>query len=114
MARNRPHRIDVDENPADMDPDGLVGSMADRGRAVLDRVPALARDARTAMADAQARLDELSDVGVTGATGFALGVTSSLIVAGMPRVVVMLSMVPAALALRSAMGRGVRPAGLVN
>jgi hypothetical protein len=53
-------------------------------------------------------------MGVVAALGFALGLSSGLWLAGAPRVILALSAVPAALTLRSALTRGVRPAGLVN
>ena len=66
------------------------------------------------MGDAQDHVNQLSDMGVVAALGFALGVSSGLVLAGAPRVILALSAVPVALTLRSAMTRGVRPARLVN
>jgi len=114
MATNRPDQIDVVDVP-----DGTaIGEVADAlvagGRAVVDRVPAVADSAREALADAQGHVNELSDMGVVGALGFALGVSGGLVLAGAPRVILALSAIPVALTLRSAMTRGVRPARLVN
>lgn len=114
MAKNPPHEIEVD----DVSDGTAMGEVADalvaRGRAVVDRVPAAADGAREALADAQETVNQLSDMGVVAALGFALGLSSGLWLAGAPRVILALSAVPAALTLRSALTRGVRPAGLVN
>jgi hypothetical protein len=56
----------------------------------------------------------LSDMGIVAASGFALGVSSGLLLAGAPRAILILSMIPVALTLRSAFARGMRPARLLN
>jgi len=92
MANDRPDEIDVDDVPDGTDTATFADTLVARGRAVVDRV----------------------DMGVVAALGFALGVSSGLVLAGAPRVILALSAVPVALTLRSAMTRGVRPARLVN
>jgi hypothetical protein len=114
MAKNRPDEMEVEDVPDGTATSGVADTLIDRGRAVVDRVPAVADSAREALADAQDRVNELSDMGVVAALGFALGVSSGLLLAGAPRVILALSVVPVALTLRSAMTRGVRPARLVN
>jgi hypothetical protein len=84
------------------------------GRAVANRIPAAADTARDALAGAQAQVNQLSDTGMVGALGFAVGVTAGVLVAGAPRLMVIMSAVPVALTLRSAMTRDIRPARLVN
>jgi hypothetical protein len=114
MATNRPDEIDVDDVPDGTAMGDVADTLVARGRAVVDRVPAVADSAREALADAQDHVNQLSDMGVVAALGFALGVSSGLVLAGAPRVILALSAVPVALTLRSAMTRGVRPARLVN
>jgi NaMN:DMB phosphoribosyltransferase len=114
MANDRPDEIDVDDVPDGTDTATFADTLVARGRAVVDRVPAVADSAREALADAQDHVNQLSDMGVVAALGFALGVSSGLLLAGAPRVILALSAVPVALTLRSAMTRGVRPARLVN
>lgn len=114
MARNTLAEIEVDDvtdgNPVSDVADAFVAG----GRAVVDRVPAVAESARGALAGAQDQVNQLSDMGIVAALGFALGVSSGLLLAGAPRVILALSAVPVALTLRSAMTRGVRPGFLVN
>ena len=114
MAKNTLDEIAVD----DVRNGTAIGDVADAfaagSRAVADRVPGVADSAREALADAQDQVNQLSDMGVVAALGFALGVSSGLLLAGAPRVILALSAVPVALTLRSAMTRGVRPARLMN
>lgn len=114
MAKNRPDQIDVDDVPDGTAMGEVADAIVTHGRAVVDRVPAVADSARGALADAQDHVNQLSDMGVVAALGFALGVSSGLLLAGAPRVILALSAVPVALTLRSAMTRKVRPARLVN
>ena len=114
MAKNTLDEIDVDDVPDGTSMGEAADALVARGRAVVDRVPAVADSAREALADAQDHVNQLSDMGVVAALGFALGVSSGLVLAGAPRVILALSAVPVALTLRSAMTRGVRPARLVN
>ena len=53
-------------------------------------------------------------MGVVAAAGFALGVSSGLRLAGASRAIIILSMIPVALTLRSSFERGMRPARLIN
>ena len=113
MARSRVHE-DTNGTAGAPDPAALADTLVERGRAVLDQVPAVAAGAREALADAQEEVNGLSDLGIVAASGFALGMSTGLLLAGAPRVVVALSTVFVFLTLRSAMGRGVRPSRLVN
>ncbi len=114
MAKNKPHEVDPDDLPDARDVADLAEAITDRGRAVLRHFPTIADGAREALSDAQGQVDELSDMGAVAAAGFALGVTGGLLLAGAPRPIVILSMIPVGLTLRSAMARGVRPGRLVN
>jgi hypothetical protein len=114
MAKNRAHETEVEDGPDEADVAGLADTLFERGRAVVERVPAVADGVREALADAQTQVNGLSDMGIIAAAGFALGVSTGLLVAGAPRVILALSAIPVALTLRSAMTRGVRPARLVN
>ena len=117
MAKNQTHRTDADDvlddgpDGADIDSSPIV---VDRGRAVLDQFPAVADSARGVLAGAQDQVNGLSDTGIVAASGFALGVSSGLLLAGAPRAILILSMIPVALTLRSAFARGMRPARLIN
>ena len=113
MAKTRLHGIEADA-PGGAAASALADTLVERGRAVLDQVPNVAAGAREALADAQEQVNGLSDLGIVAASGFALGVSTGLLLAGAPRVVVGLSTVLVFLTFRSAMGRGVRPNRLVN
>jgi hypothetical protein len=118
MAKNQTHKIDLDDVDDDVADGADIGNVADtlvdRGRAVLDRAPAVADSARDVLSGARDQVNGLSDMGIIAASGFALGVSSGLLLAGAPRAILILSMIPVALTLRSAFARGVRPAVLIN
>jgi hypothetical protein len=114
MAKNRPHEIEPDDLPDEKDAADLADTVVDRGRAILERFPTVAGGARNALSEAQDQVDELSDMGAVAAAGFALGLTGGLALAGAPRPILFLAMIPVALTLRSAMARGVRPDRLMN
>jgi hypothetical protein len=92
----------------------VADALVTRGRAVVDRVPAVADGARGALAGAQGQVDQLSDAGLVGALGFTAGLTGGLFLAGAPRIILALSAIPMALTLRAAMSRGVGPGRLVR
>lgn len=98
--------------------DGGLHSLLGQGRAVADQIPGAVDDARAALNSAQEQLndqlDELSDRGVIAAVGFTAGMTSGLFLAGAPRVVLALSVLPLAITVRSASTRGVRLSRLVK
>lgn len=118
MAKNETRKIDLDDVGDDVadgaDIGNVVDTLVDRGRAVLDRAPDVADSARDLLAGAQNHVNGLSDMGIIAASGFALGVSSGLLLAGAPRVILILSMIPAGFTLWSAFARGVRPAVLIN
>jgi hypothetical protein len=118
MPKNQTHRVDaediVDDVPDRADMGALADTLVDRGRAVLDQFPAVADGARDVLAGAQDQVNGLSDMGIVAASGFALGVSSGLLLAGAPRAILILSMIPVALTVRSAFARGMRPARLLN
>jgi hypothetical protein len=113
-TKTRPHEIDVDDLPDGEDVAAAAETLIDRGRAALERVPDVAVGARDVLVGAQGQLEDLSDLGAIAAAGFALGISGGLLLAGAPRAVLIVSLIPVALTLRSAMMRGVRPAKLVN
>ncbi len=108
MAKN-PGKTKVDDVVDGAERSAPADAFVDRGRAVLDRVPGVADSAYDALAGAQDQLNRLSDMGIIAASGFALGVTSGLLLAGAPRVFLILSMIPVGLTLRSAFARGTAP-----
>ena len=118
MAKNQMHKTnaddDVDDVPNQADMGALADTLVDRGRAVLDQFPAVADSARGVLAGAQDQVNGLSDTGIVAASGFALGVSSGLLLTGAPRAILILSMIPVAITLRSAFARGMRPARLLN
>lgn len=118
MAKNQTLKVDADDiaddGPARVDVGAVADTLVDRGRTVLDQFPTVADSARGALASAQDQVNGLSDLGVVAASGFALGVCSGLQLAGAPRAILILSMIPVALTLRSAFERGLRPGFLIN
>jgi len=113
MAKNGSSATDEQEAIADAADDGFR-TLLERGRSVADHVPDAIDEARSAVGAAQSQLDLLSDRGVIAAVGFAAGVTSGLLLAGAPRSVLAISILPLALTLRAALTRGVRLSRLVN
>ena len=114
MPKNPAHKTNVDDVVDGADIGASADTLVDRGRAVLDQFPAVADSARDVLAGAQDQVNGLSDMGIVAASGFALGVSSGLLLAGAPRVILILSMIPAGFTLWSAFARGVRPAVLIN
>ena len=118
MAKNETRKIDLDDVDDDVADEADMGALADtlvdRGRSVLDQFPAVADSARDVLSGARDQVNGLSDMGIIAASGFALGVSSGLLLAGAPRVILILSMIPAGFTLWSAFARGVRPAVLIN
>ena len=98
--------------------EGGMHSLIDQGRAVADQIPGAVDDARAALNAAQDQLndqlDGLSDRGVIAAAGFTAGVTAGLFLAGAPRLILALSVLPVAITVRSALNRGVRLSRLVK
>jgi hypothetical protein len=92
---------------------GALHAVIDQGRAVAEQLPSV-DDAKAAFNAAQEQLDGLSDRGVIAAVGFSAGVTAGLFLAGAPRLILALSVIPFAVTLRSAFSRGVRLSRLVN
>ncbi len=113
MTKNGTHETDFAEAAATR-MDEAARSLLGRGRAVMDQLPDAVEGARGAIGTAQGQVDELSDEGVVAAVAFSAGVTMGLFLAGAPRVILALTLVPTAITLRSALRRGVRPARLVN
>ena len=111
MAKNG-ISADVSESSSDID-EGMR-SILERGRAVADHLPDAVGEARSALDAAQGQLDLLSDRGVIAAVGFCAGITTGLFLAGAPRAILALSMLPLAVTVRSALTRGVRLSRLVN
>jgi len=91
---------------ADAVDDG-IRTLIERGRSAADHLP-------DAVDAAQGQLDLLSDKGVIGAVGFSIGVTTGLFLAGAPRPILAISLVPLAITARAAMTRGVRLSRLVR
>ncbi|MEO8468673.1 MAG: hypothetical protein ABI573_03280 [Chloroflexota bacterium] len=91
-----------------------IARLVDRSGAVLDRAPDVAGGARGALASAQAEVEQLSDMGVATVAAYSLGVTCGLLLAGAPRIILVLSAIPGAMAVRVAFNRGMRPAVLLH
>ncbi len=116
MAEKTLDDMDMDTD-AELDGKGIIDvaeAIVARGRAVAERVPAVAGGARGALAEAQGQVNQLSDAGLIGAVGFTVGLTSGLFVAGAPRILLALSAVPVAITVRAAIARGVGPDRLMN
>jgi hypothetical protein len=94
--------------------DADSATLADRGRTVLGGVAAAADRAGDALSEAQDHVEGLSDVGVLAVAGFAVGVTTGLLLAGAPRLIIAVSLLPVGLTVRSALSRGMRPSRLLN
>ena len=94
--------------------DNVSGAIEKGRRVAAEQVPVMTANAKQAFGEAEARVERLSDVGLAAATGFALGVSAVLLLTGAPRIVLAVSAVPAAVMLRAAANRGMRPSALTN
>lgn len=106
MARNGHAPTQEGESLSDAVDDGIK-TLIERGRAAADHLP-------DAVDAAQGQLDLLSDKGVIGAVGFSIGVTTGLFLAGAPRPILAVSVIPLAITVRAALTRGVRLSRLVR
>ena len=113
MAKNDIAPTQEREPSAETADDGLKAFL-DRGRSVADHLPDVVDDARAALDAAQGQLDLLSDRGVIAAVGFSAGIATGLFLAGAPRFILAVSMIPLAVTVRSALTRGDRLSRLVN
>ncbi|HEY7937903.1 MAG TPA: hypothetical protein VID26_12345 [Candidatus Limnocylindrales bacterium] len=111
MAKNGT-TADLSESSSDVD-EGFR-TVLERGRSVADHLPDAVAEARSALDAAQGQLDLLSDRGVIAAVGYCAGITTGLFLAGAPRAILAISVVPLAVTVRSALTRGVRLSRLVN
>lgn len=114
MTKNGSHATDQAERSMEDVEDGGAASLMERGRAVAEQLPDAVDGARGMIEAAKGQVDELSDQGVIAAVAFSAGVTIGLFLAGAPRLILALALLPTAITLRSAMQRGVRPGRLVN
>lgn len=89
-------------------------SLVERGREVMDQAPAIVEGAGAVVGAAAAQVDELSDQGVMAALGLSSGVLLGLFLAGAPRPILSLALLPIAITARAAMQRGVRVSRLLN
>lgn len=94
--------------------DQATRAVMDGGRAVASQLPGAVDGARDAVGSATAAIDDLSDQGVIAATALSAGVMLGLFLAGAPRLILALAVLPTAITARSAMQRGVKPARLVK
>ena len=101
---------DVDE----AEPGREAPTLAERGRAVADQLPAMVEGAGGFIEAAAAQMDDLSDQGVIAAVALSAGVTIGLFLAGAPRAILALALLPLAITARAAMQRGVRVSRLIN
>ncbi len=88
--------------------------LAERGRAVMDQAPAVAEGVGVALGAASSQVDELSDQGVLTALALSSGVLLGLFLAGAPRPILALGLLPIAITARAAMHRGFRVSRLLN
>ena len=89
-------------------------AVMDGGRAVASQLPGAVDGARDAVGSASAAVDDLSDQGVIAAMALSAGVLLGLFLAGAPRVILALALLPTAITVRSAMQRGVALGRLVT
>jgi hypothetical protein len=94
--------------------DEATHSLAERGRAVADQIPGIVESASGVMEVASSQMDDLSDQGVIAAVALSSGVMIGLFLAGAPRPILALGLLPIAITARAAMQRGVRVSRLVN
>ena len=89
-------------------------SLAERGRAVMDQAPAVMDGVGAVLGTASSQVDDLSDQGVLTALALSSGVLLGLFLAGAPRPILALGLLPIAITARAAMHRGVRVSRLLN
>lgn len=94
--------------------DEAAQSLAEHGRAVAGQLPGIVESAGGVVEAAAAQVDDLSDQGVIAALALASGVMIGLFLAGAPRPILALGLLPVAITARAAMQRGVRVSTLLN
>ena len=94
--------------------DEAAQSLAEHGRAVAEQLPGIVESAGDIMEAAALQVDDLSDQGVIAALAVASGVMIGLFLAGAPRPILALGLLPVAITARAAMQRGVRVSTLLN
>jgi hypothetical protein len=117
MAQKSHSEIEPDvltDSPMREQLDHATRAVMDGGRAVASQLPGAIEGARGAVGSASAAIDDLSDQGVVAAMALSAGVTIGLFLAGAPRLILALACLPTAIAVRSAMQRGVGPVQLVT
>ncbi len=79
-----------------------------RGRSIGERLPGAVDGVCATMDAASDQLEQLSDASVRSVFGLSGGVTSGLFLAGAPRVILGIALIPVAVIGRAAMQRGAR------
>ncbi len=93
--------------------DAATQSLRERGQAVAIQLPEAVDGVSGLIEAATAQLDDLSDQGVVAAVALAAGVMIGLLLAGTPRPILALALLPIAITGRAALQRGVRPSRLI-
>ena len=114
MTRNGSHGTDQAEPDVEDAMDSAAASLMERGRAVADQLPEAVDGARGMIEEAQGQIDDLSDQGVIAAVAFSAGVTVGLFLAGAPRLILALALLPTAITVRLQVQRGVGISRLLN
>ncbi len=96
--------------------EGRIGAFAQTvvkdGRDLASQLPEVASGARDVLSATQRGLDHLSDGGIVAAMAVSTGFAAGLLVAGAPRLVLALALIPMGIVSRSLLTRGVGPASL--
>jgi hypothetical protein len=77
-----------------------------RGRSIGERLPGAVDGVRGSIDAASGQLEQLSDEGVRSALGISAGVTIGLFLAGAPRVILGVALIPVAIIGHATMQRG--------
>lgn len=112
MAKNKTSEVRrVDRSGAHVE--AAMQSLMERGQAVTNQLPEAVDGVSGVIEAATAQLDDLSDQGVVAAVALAAGVLIGLWLAGAPRPILALALLPIGITGRAALQRGVRPSRLI-
>ena len=109
-------RVEADQTTVEHRVSTFARTLVQDGRNLADRLanqlPEAASGGRDVLTFTQR--DHLSDGGIVAAMALSTGFAAGLIVAGAPRLVLAMAIVPMGLVARSLVSRGISPSGLLR
>ena len=110
--------VEADQTTVEDRVSTFARTLVQDGRNLADRLanqlPEAASGGRDVLTLTQRGVDHLSDGGIVAAMALSTGFAAGLIVAGAPRLVLAMAVVPMGLVARSLVSRGISPSGLLR